>query len=63
MLHTHPLELVFSDVWGPTLEFVGRYKYYISFIDDFSKFTWIYLLKNKLDVFHVFQDFQTHFER
>jgi hypothetical protein len=35
---TSPLELVFSDVWGPTCESVGHYKYYVSFIDDFSKF-------------------------
>jgi hypothetical protein len=48
---TVPLQLVFSDVWGPTLASVGRYKYYVSFIDDYSKFTWIYLLKNKSDVF------------
>jgi hypothetical protein len=35
----HLLELVFSDVWGAALESVGRYKYYVSFIDDYSKFT------------------------
>jgi hypothetical protein len=54
-----PLELVFSDVWGPTCESVGRNKYYVSFIDDFSKFTWIYLLKHKSDVFQKFKEFQT----
>jgi hypothetical protein len=59
---SRPLELVFSDVWGPIVESVGRYKYYVSFIDDFSKFTWIYLIKNKLDVFQAFQSFQTHVE-
>jgi histone deacetylase 1/2 len=35
----------------------------VSFIDDFSKFTWIYLLKNKSDVFQKFRDFQQHVER
>jgi hypothetical protein len=54
---------LFFDVWGPAPESVGRYKYYVSFVDDFSKFTWIYLLKNKSEVFHVFQIFQTHVER
>jgi hypothetical protein len=34
----------------------------MSFIDDFSKFTWIYLIKNKSDVFQAFQSFQTHVE-
>jgi hypothetical protein len=46
-----PHKLVFSDVWGPAPGSVGRYKYYVSFIDDYSKFTWIYLLKNKSNVF------------
>lgn len=27
-----PLELVFSDVWGPS----GRFSYYVNFIDDYS---------------------------
>ena len=58
-----PLELVFSDVWGPAIPSVGRNKYYVSFIDDYSKFTWIYLLKNKSDVFQKFHDFQHHVER
>jgi hypothetical protein len=50
-ISSHPLELVFSDVWGPAPDSVGRYKYYVSFIDDFSKFTWIYLLKFESEVF------------
>jgi histone deacetylase 1/2 len=60
---TFPLELVFSDVWGPAPSSFGRYKYYVSFIDDYSKFTWIYLLKNKSEVFQKFHDFQHHVER
>lgn len=35
----------------------------MSFIDDFSKFTWIYLLKTRADVFTVFIHFQTVVER
>jgi hypothetical protein len=60
---SHPLELVFSDVWGPAPESVGRFKYYVSFINDYSKFTWIYLLKYKSEVFQKFQDFQNLVER
>ena len=59
----YPLELVFSDVWGPALDSVGGKKYYVSFIDDFSKFTWIYLLKYKSKVFQKFHEFQSLVER
>jgi hypothetical protein len=51
---SHPLELIFSDVWGPAPESPGRFKYYVSFIDDYNKFTWIYLLKHKSEVFEKF---------
>jgi hypothetical protein len=52
-----PLDLIFSDVWGPASTSVGRNKFYVGFIDDYGKFTWIYLLKHKSDVFQCFNDF------
>jgi hypothetical protein len=60
---TVPLEQVFSDVWGPAPESAGKHSYYVSFIDDFSKFTWIYLLKKRSDVYQVFLNFQQLVER
>jgi hypothetical protein len=33
------LEFIFSDVWGPTIDSFGRKKYYVGFIDDYSKLT------------------------
>jgi histone deacetylase 1/2 len=35
----------------------------VSFIDDFSKFTWVYLLRHKSDVFQKFHEFQNMVER
>jgi hypothetical protein len=58
-----PLELIFFDVWGPTCVSIGRNKYYISVIVDFSKFTSIYLLKYKSEVFQKFLEFQNLVER
>jgi hypothetical protein len=54
-----PLELIHSDVWGPVIQSFGRAKYYVSFIDDYSKFTWFYLLRRKSEVFQYFLEFQS----
>ena len=35
-----------------------RYVYYVSFIDDYSSKTWIYLLKGKDEVFENFKEFK-----
>jgi hypothetical protein len=48
------LELIFFDVWGPTCVSIRNNKYYVTFIDEFSNFTWIYLLKHKFEVFQKF---------
>ncbi|GKC14417.1 retrotransposon protein, putative, ty1-copia subclass, partial [Tanacetum coccineum] len=47
---TFPLELVHTDVWGPTQVSIRGFKYYVSFLDDYSRYTWIYLIKHKSDV-------------
>jgi hypothetical protein len=58
-----PLDLIFSDVWGLAPDSVGRNKYYVSFIDDHSKYVWIYLLRYKSEVFEKFHEFQQLVER
>lgn len=58
-----PLEIMYSDVWGQAPISTGGYKYYVSFIDDYSKFTSIYLMKNKFEAFSIFMQFQSCAER
>jgi hypothetical protein len=53
----------FLDVWGPAIDSFSNKKYYVSFIDDFSKFAWIYLLRHRSEVFHSFKEFQCLVER
>jgi hypothetical protein len=44
-------------VFGPVLVLsLGKYMYYVSFIDDVSRNTWIYFLRNKSEVFDKFKD-------
>jgi len=53
------LELVHSDVFGPVkFPSLGNLLYYVSFIDDFSRNTWIYFLKKKSEVFDRFKEFK-----
>ncbi|PKU63556.1 Retrovirus-related Pol polyprotein from transposon TNT 1-94 [Dendrobium catenatum] len=56
--------LVHSDIWGPfSIPSSHGFRYYISFIDDFSKFTWIYPIINKSEAFSKFIEFQKSVER
>ena len=46
------LELVCSDVCGPMeVDSLGRNKYFVTFINDASRKTWVYLLNTKGKVF------------
>jgi hypothetical protein len=38
-------------------------KNYVSFIDDFSKFVWVYTLKQRSELFEWFRNFQNLVER
>ncbi|GAA0159187.1 hypothetical protein LIER_16024 [Lithospermum erythrorhizon] len=50
-------ELIFSDVWeSPVLSPTGI-KYYIIFIDAYSRYSWVYSLKRKSDSLHYFEQF------
>ena len=54
------LELEHLDVCGPMSSISLRgYVYYVSFIDDFSRKTWIYFLKAKSKVFSKFKEYKS----
>jgi hypothetical protein len=53
------LELICSDVFGVVhVPSLGKSMYYVSFIDDFSRNTWIYFLRKKSYVFDKFKAFK-----
>ena len=63
IVYSAPLELIYSDLWGPFyISSSNGFSYYISFVDAYSKFTWFYFLKNKSETFFVFQQFKTTIE-
>ena len=58
-----PLELVHSDVFGPVKQpSISGYRYMVTFIDDFSRYVWVYFLKEKSEVFEKFKEFQNTVE-
>ncbi|KAJ0431334.1 putative RNA-directed DNA polymerase [Helianthus annuus] len=54
-----PLQLVHSDVFGPVKQFsIKGKRYMVTFIDDYSRFVWIYFMKEKAEVFAKFKEFE-----
>ncbi|GKB57971.1 retrovirus-related pol polyprotein from transposon TNT 1-94 [Tanacetum coccineum] len=57
------LELVHTDVYGPTfVASIGGSRYYVTFIDDSSRKVWVYFLKNKSEVFNTFKKWKAAVE-
>jgi hypothetical protein len=53
------LDLVHTEVCGPmTQKSLSSCEYYLTFIDDYSRKTWIYFLKTKSEVYKQFQEFR-----
>lgn len=55
-----PFDLIHSDVWGPApVSSIDGNKWFVLFIDDCTRMTWVYLLKSKDEVPSVFKNFYT----
>ena len=54
----NPLDLIYSDVWGPSpVLSINKDRYYVSFINAYSRFTRLFPLQNKSNVKYVFITF------
>ena len=53
-----PFVLIHSDVWGPAPGCdTHGFSYYVLFVDDCTRMSWVYFLKHKSEVFDVFVKF------
>ena len=59
-----PLELVNSDLCGPfASSSFSSFKYFLTFIDEYSISTWVYFLKLKSEVFNMFLTYKALVEK
>eukprot|EP01018_Ginkgo_biloba_P029752 Gb_40566 [translate_table: standard] len=59
-----PLELVHADICGAMqTQSLGKNIYFLTFIDDLSRHTWIYFLKQKSEAFKFFKHYKTMVEK
>ena len=53
-----PLQIVYSDICGPlSVQARGGYEYFITFIDDYSRYDYVYLMRRKFETFGKFKEF------
>ena len=51
-------DLIHFDIWGPNpTTTVGGSKYFVIFVDDFSRYTWIYLMHNRSELAQIYCTF------
>ena len=60
---SHPLEIVHTDLCGQTItkSLQGEY-YFMLFIDDYTRMTWVTFLKQKSEAFEKFKIFKAKVE-
>src|SRR5579871_5530464 len=60
---TKVLELIHTDICGPMkTTSIGNAKYFMLFIDDYSRITAVYFLKNQSNAFNKFQEYKAYVE-
>ena len=61
-----PLEIIYSDVWTSPVTSINNFKYYLIFVDHFTRYLWFYPLRQKSEVKTIFIRFKAivekHFE-
>ena len=54
------VDIVHSDICGPMpTSSIGGCNYFLNFIDDYLRKTWVYFLKHKYDAFSCFHQFKS----
>ncbi|XP_057988512.1 retrovirus-related Pol polyprotein from transposon RE2 isoform X1 [Hevea brasiliensis] len=53
-----PFELVHVNIWGPfSIVLINGFKYFLTVVDDYSRYTWVFLMKSKSKTRNHLQSF------
>ena len=51
-------ELIHSNFWGPSLvASIGGSRYFVIFIDDYSRYSWIFPMKSRSEILPIYSNF------
>ena len=57
------LEIIHTDVCDPmSVDARGKYRYFLTFTDDLSRYGYVYLIKHKSETFEKFKEFHSEVE-
>ena len=57
-ISTDIFDLIHSDVWGPSsISSIGGSRYFVIFVDDYSRYSWIFNMKHRSKLLQVYSNF------
>ena len=57
-ISTDIFDLIHSDVWGPSsISSIGGSRYFVIFVDDYSRYSWIFNMKYRSELSQVYSNF------
>ena len=64
LISTHPLEYIYTDLWGPTASTsLDGFRFYALFVDHFTKYSWLFPIRRKSDVPSIFSQLKGLLEK
>ena len=57
-ISTDIFDLIHSNLWRPSFVFtIGGSRYFIVFVDDYSRYSWIFHMKHRSELLQVYSNF------
>ena len=57
-ISTDIFDIIHSDVWGPSpVSSIGGSRYFVVFVDDYSRYSWIFHMKHRFELLQVYSNF------